>query len=70
MGHGSGIREVAWPDIAGGGHVVLDGDHAYIGHVDPPHGTPVLDVSDPANPRIIASIDIPPGRQGWRYCVK
>src|ERR1700744_445006 len=61
MGHGSGIREVAWLDIAGGGQVVLDGDHAYIGHMDPPHGTSVLDVSDPANPRIIASIDIPPG---------
>ena len=61
MGQGSGIREVAWLDIAGGGQVVLDGNHAYIGHMDPPHGTSVMDVSDPANPRIVASIDIPPG---------
>ncbi len=29
MGQGSGIREVAWIDIAGGGQVVLDGNHAY-----------------------------------------
>jgi hypothetical protein len=35
MGHGSGIREVAWLDIAGGGQVVLDGDHAYIGQMAP-----------------------------------
>ena len=61
MGQGSGIREVAWLDIAGGGQVVLDGNTAYVGHMDPPHGTSVVDVADPANPRIVASIDIPPG---------
>jgi hypothetical protein len=61
MGQGSGIREVAWIDIAGGGQVVLDGNHAYVGHMQPPHGTSVLDVADPANPRVVASIDIPPG---------
>ena len=61
MGHGSGIREVAWLDIPGGGQVVLDGDHAYVGHMQPPHGTSVIDVKDPANPKIVASIDIPPG---------
>jgi hypothetical protein len=61
MGQGSGIREVAWLDIAGGGQIVVDGNHAYIGHMDAPHGTSVVDVTDPANPRIVASIDIPAG---------
>jgi len=61
MGHGSGIREVAWVDIPGGGQVVLDGDYAYVGHMQPPHGTSVIDVKDPANPKVVASIDIPPG---------
>jgi len=61
MAHGEGVREVAWLDCAGGGQVVLDGDRAYIGHMDAPHGTSVVDVSDPANPRITASIDIPKG---------
>src|ERR1700722_17470470 len=61
MGQGSGIREVAWIDIAGGGQVVVDGNHAYVGHMAPPNGTSVLDVSDPANPRVVATIDIPPG---------
>jgi hypothetical protein len=61
MGQGSGIREVAWIDIAGGGQVVLDGNYAYVGHMQPPHGTSVIDVNDPANPKVVASIDIPPG---------
>ncbi len=61
MGQGSGIREVAWVDIAGGGQVVLDGNYAYVGHMQPPHGTSVLDVSDPAHPKVVASIDIPSG---------
>src|SRR5262245_51280650 len=57
MGQGSGIREVAWVDIAGGGQVVLDGNYAYVGHMQPPHGTSVLDLSDPAPPRVIARVD-------------
>ncbi|HST75927.1 MAG TPA: hypothetical protein VLJ20_11195, partial [Acetobacteraceae bacterium] len=61
MAQGVGIREVAWLDCAGGGQVVVEGDFAYIGHMDPPHGTSVVDVSDPRNPRIVAEIDIPVG---------
>jgi hypothetical protein len=61
MGHGVGIREIAWLDCAGGGQVVVDGDHAYVGHMDPPHGTSVVDVSDPRHPRIVADFDIPAG---------
>ena len=61
MAEGKGLREVAWLDYAGGGQVVLDGDRAYIGHMDAPHGTSVVDVSDPKHPRITASVDIPAG---------
>ena len=61
MGHGVGVREIAWLDCAGGGQVVVDGNHAYVGHMDPPHGTSVLDVSDPRHPRILAGIEIPAG---------
>ena len=70
MGQGSGIREVAWVDIAGGGQVVLDGNHAYVGHMQPPHGTSVLDVADPANPgssrRSTFRRVCIPTRCGWR----
>ncbi|HEY3845924.1 MAG TPA: hypothetical protein VGL95_02280 [Acetobacteraceae bacterium] len=61
MGHGAGIREVAWLDCAGSGQVVVEGDYAYLGHMDPPHGTSVVDVSDPRHPRIVWETDIPTG---------
>ena len=61
MGQGSGIREVAWLDCAGGGQVVVEGNFAFIGHMDAPHGTSVIDVADPAHPRIVASFDLPSG---------
>ena len=31
-------------DIPGGGQVVVDGDYAYVGHMEPPHGTSIIDV--------------------------
>ena len=61
MGEGVGIKEVAWLDCAGSGQVVVDGNYAYLGHMDPPHGTSVVDVSDPRHPRIVWTTDIPTG---------
>ena len=53
------LRRVGHLDIPGGGQIVVDGDTAYIGHMKPPHGTSILDVSDPAKPRLVASIEPP-----------
>ena len=53
------LRRIGHLDIPGGGQIVVDGDTAYIGHMKPPHGTSILDVSDPAKPRLIASIEPP-----------
>ncbi|NNU81089.1 RNA polymerase subunit sigma-70 [Halovulum dunhuangense] len=53
------IRRIARMDIPGGGQVVVQGQYAYVGHMKPPHGTSVIDVSDPANPRVVAHIDPP-----------
>ena len=61
MGQGSGIRQIAWLDCHGGGQVVVEDNFAFIGHMDTPHGTSVVDVADPARPRIVASFDIPVG---------
>ncbi len=61
MGKGIGIKEVAWLDCAGGGQVVVDGNFAYLGHIDAPHGTTVVDVSDPKRPAIVAEIAVPHG---------
>ena len=43
-------------DLPGGGQIVVQGDYAYVGHMDPPYGTSIIDVSDPANPKIAAQI--------------
>jgi len=52
------IRRVAHLDLPGGGQVVVQGGYAYIGHMKPPYGTTILDVSDPKNPRIAAQIKL------------
>ena len=57
MGHG--FREVASLDIAGGGQVVVAGGRAYVGHMDPPAGTSILDVSDPRRPRVLGAMEAP-----------
>lgn len=53
------IRRVGHIDVPGGGQVVVNGDHAFVGHMKPPHGTSIIDVSDPRNPRLAARIDLP-----------
>ena len=54
-----GMRRIAWLDVPGGGQVLVQGNYAYIGHMKPPHGTSIVDVSDPRNPRVVATIDPP-----------
>ncbi|MBV8169468.1 MAG: hypothetical protein JO021_21915, partial [Alphaproteobacteria bacterium] len=44
---GKGFRQVGRAEIPGGGQVTVQGTYAYVGHLDPPHGTSILDVSDP-----------------------
>ncbi len=45
--------------LPGGGQIVVDGPYAYVGHMAPPYGTSILDVADPANPRVLAQLNIP-----------
>ena len=61
MAQGRGIREVSHFDCAGGGQVMVDGHHAYIGHITAPEGTTIVDVSDPKHPRRVAELRIGPG---------
>lgn len=44
-------------DIAGGGQIVVQGGYAYVGHMKPPFGTSIIDVSDPDKPKVVSSID-------------
>ncbi len=50
------IRSVGQLDIPGGAQVVVQDGYAYVGHMKPPYGTSIIDVSDPKNPRIAAQI--------------
>jgi len=54
-----GIKGIGHLDIHGGGQVVVDGNYAYIGHMDPPQGTSIVDVSDPKRPKIVSQISLP-----------
>lgn len=61
MASASNTKHVAHIDCPGGGQVWVDGDVLYIGHMRPPSGTTLVDISDPRNPRKIATIPVPPG---------
>ena len=54
----SNVRRIAHLDIPGGGQVEVRDGLAIVGHIAPPHGTTLVDVSDPRNPRVLARIDL------------
>ncbi len=56
-----GLKQVAYFDCPGGGQVVVDGRVAFIAHMKAPHGTTLVDVGDPAAPRRLATLEVPPG---------
>jgi hypothetical protein len=63
--HQRGSRNVSLVsrlDVPGGGQVWIDGHILYVAHMRPPHGTTVVDVADPRNPRVLHHIDMP---HGW-----
>lgn len=52
------VRRLGSLNIPGGGQVVVQDGYAFVGHMKPPHGTSIIDVSDPAAPKVVA--EIPP----------
>lgn len=57
MSQSSGIKEVGFIDCKGGGQIVVEGDTAYVGHLEGPEATSIIDVSDAKNPRLVKSIN-------------
>lgn len=53
------VRHLGRLDIPGGGQIVVQGDYAYVGHMKPPYGTSIIDISDPAHPKVVSHIDPP-----------
>ncbi|HET7546816.1 MAG TPA: sigma-70 domain-containing protein [Usitatibacter sp.] len=52
------VKRVSRLEIPGGGQVVVQGKHAFVGHMNPPHGTTIVDVEDPRHPRVVATIPL------------
>src|SRR5262245_41163993 len=52
----SNIRHLSRTELEGGGQIVLDGKHAYIGHQHRPHGTTILDIADPRRPKVLSTL--------------
>ncbi len=55
----SGARQVARMNIAGGGQVVVRDGYLFVGHMSPPEGTSIIDVRDPASPKVVVKIAPP-----------
>jgi hypothetical protein len=69
MSTAQGLKRVGYFDCAGGGQVVVEGGFAYIGHIDSPEGTTIVDVRDPKNPRRIAELTMPAGTHSHKVRV-
>ncbi|MCI3952162.1 MAG: repeat-containing protein [Burkholderiales bacterium] len=73
VGHAHAARgafePLAWHDCAGGGQVVVEKGIAYIGNMRNPHGTLIIDVSDPRHPKPLAEIAMPPGTHSHKVRV-
>jgi len=57
-----GFKHISRVDIPGGGQVFVRGNLAFVGHIAPPYGTSIIDISDPRNPRILSQIMLPDNR--------
>ncbi|MBS7544105.1 RNA polymerase subunit sigma-70 [Ancylobacter oerskovii] len=53
------LRPLARLDLPGGGEVTIKDGFAFIGHMSPPDGTTILDIADPARPRVVARLAPP-----------
>ncbi len=60
------VRRIGHMDITGGGQVVVDGDRAFIGHMDPPVGTSIIDISDIENPSVLSTLEIESGNHSHK----
>jgi len=54
------VKRIGHLDIPGGGQVVVQGKTAYVGHIDPPAGTSIVDISDLSKPKILSTLEMPP----------
>ena len=54
------LKHIGHLDLPGGGQVSVKDGIAYVGHMAPPIGTSIVDVSNPKAPRVLAQLEVPP----------
>jgi len=54
------VRRSGHIDLPGAGQVTVAGNYAYVGHIPNKQdlGTSIVDISDPANPRLVATVPV------------
>jgi hypothetical protein len=57
--YANNVQLIGHLDIPGGGQVVVRDRIAFVGHIAPPYGTSIIDVRDPANPKLLSTISLP-----------
>lgn len=57
-----GMRRLGHLDLPGGGQVYVEGNYAFVGHMKPPHGTSIIDISNPKKPKVVCTIPVEDAR--------
>ena len=50
------VTRIAGLDLPGSGQITVVDGFAYLGHMNPPYGTSIVDVRDPRNPKLVHTI--------------
>jgi len=61
VGASQKIKQIGRMDLPGGGSIVVENGYAYVGHIEPPHGTSIIDVRNPKNPKLVSQLEVPEG---------
>src|SRR5882724_1945683 len=61
FGISKNINQIGRTDLPGGGLVTVENGYAYIGHIDPPYGTSIVNVHDPKHPKLVSQLEVPEG---------
>ncbi len=61
FGISKNIKQVGRIGLPDGVLVTMENGCAYVGHIDPPYGTSIVDVHDPKHPKLASQLEVPEG---------
>jgi len=53
------LKRIGYVDVMGGGQVNVRDGICFVGHINPPEGTTIIDVRDPARPEQLSQVKVP-----------